>query len=152
MQNILVLSAIIIVLFGCQYRPMSEAESERSFIVAHTLGSSSAFDKSEVWISETFTSAKAVIDVRQPANGLIIGKGTMRVRSAGKLVQQPIPLDVVIRITNAEGSTGLVIRVRSPYGDQVQMESGDIANIQAEVERLAASFASSLGGTIVSGG
>lgn len=152
MRNALLFLALATLAAGCTYRPMSEAEGERTFVVAHALGAGAAFDRSEVWISEAFVSAKAVIDVRQPTNGLIIGKGTMRALSAGKLVQKPIPLDVVLRITCADQSTGLVVRVRSPYGDQVQMEDGDIANIQAEVERLAGSFAASLGGTIRAGG
>jgi hypothetical protein len=151
MRKILLLLAIAVLSAGCRYRPMSEAEGERTFVVAHDHAAGGAFDRSEVWISEAFTSAKAVIDVRQPVNGLIIGKGTMRVLSAGTLVQQPIPLDVVLRITNADRSTSIVIRVRSPYGSQVQMEEGDIAKIQAEVERLAKSFALSLGGTIQAG-
>jgi hypothetical protein len=98
---LLLLSAAI---SGC-YREVADSEKTEVYTVAHTHTKAEAYNIAEVWIAEHYVSAKAVIDVRQPDAGLLLGKGVVQVQNDPLGLADSMPQDISFKIQNANQVT-----------------------------------------------
>lgn len=134
---------------GCDAgRAMTDSESRGDYRITHSLAKAEAFNRTEVWLAETFVSAKAVIDVKQPDTGIIIGKGRTTIRSAQPGIMAPIQMDVALRINNADRLTELRCVMQSPYGSGVELTAPQRADVRSTCDLLAEGLAKSLGGQL----
>jgi len=104
----MLLSASLL-LCGCQER-LTTAQREPSFVITHQKTGRQAYDAAEVWIAQSFVSAKAVIEVRQPDNGLLIGNGSTEVEIRPAQFMAPAMVEQYrysLKIANSDHSTVL---------------------------------------------
>ena len=144
-----ILLAAFFLLCGCGARhALSEQDAARSYTITHDKTQRQAYNAAEVWISETFVSAKAVIDVRQPDSGLLIGKTYVDLRQVVALAGRTARYEVVLKITNLDKSTTVRGLIRPEWGDSIMGEDNELAELVGKVDGFANDLASHLGGTV----
>ncbi len=135
-------------LCGCT-RYMSPQEQVRTFTISHEKSRADVYNATEIWISETFVSAKAVIDVRQPEAGVIIGKTNLSA-SNGAPWPTIYTFDAAFKFTSRDHETVIVVTAHPPGGDDTPREDVVIKSAISEIRRLVVSFADRMGGKITS--
>lgn len=128
---------------GCMGRTMQPEERERNVHVEHQLTRQQAYDKSEIWSVETRSIDKAVINVRQPDNGLILGKGIFNLWGDEVSITQPYtPVRVTFKFTHKDKGTDILLTFEEAHERWA-------ARFSEKAQDIAQSLAKTLDGKVV---
>ncbi len=142
MPRFLIVAAAVLFLAGCFPREMSVEERTSTYTITHPMVQKKAYEAAELWVAENFASAKAVIDVRQPDAGLLLGKGVLRVQNAGGF-GDPALADIVLKIANNDRTTRFDVTLsEGSYTD------GQLKDVATKADSMAATLAQALTGTV----
>lgn len=133
-----------LILAGCIPQPRTSAELATSYAISHPLAQRKAYDTAEVWIGEHFASAKAVIEVRQPDAGVLLGNVSF---TTSNLPGSTIYVKALMKITLKDKSAS----IQFAPDESLNYTDGQVEELRARTYNLASGLAGALEGTLQSG-
>lgn len=137
-------SAILAALMcGCIPQSRTSAELATSYPITHALTQRKAYDAAEIWIGEHFASAKAVIEVRQPDAGVLLGNVSF---TTSNLPGSTVNVKALMKI-NLKDQSALI---QFAPDESLSYTDGQIQELHARTYNLAAGLATALDGAMQS--
>jgi hypothetical protein len=151
MRGLIILLLFSMLICGCGPRQvLSIDETTRNYSITHQLKQRMAYDATEVWIAQTFVSAKNVIDVRQPENGLLIGKTILAITQTTGIAAMSARYDVTIKVINTDNAAAVVCSINQFGGTEVAGTHDEMNELLNGVDCLVDQLAVSIGGAVSS--
>jgi len=134
---------LFFVLTGCMgaaRTSLPESDKYHHYEIAHGRSMASAYQATELWMARAFTSAKSVVDMKQPESGTIIAKPMASWQAGGSMGAKKYT-PYFLQIVNKDNSTTVDITFGASSGAWSGYPSeGEMRRIKAEFDGLAASL------------
>lgn len=150
--SFLALSALLAV-GGCGTRDSID-DSERILLVpiVHKMAKAAAYQRAELWVSESFISGKIVTDLRQPDAGILVMKPMIAWTPEGQYGGERVSSRYAMRIDSIDNRTAIRFILAGGEGSLhyrpgTYPPPSEMARIRRHWKGLAISLASALGGT-----